>query len=1061
MEAVAEAPGWFAATVEAPVRDDDGLVFVLRTADNKHWIKDDGQDFLAFLDEARSNVDVRAIVKERKELERANRKKREKADRRKDEERNANSNSKSHANDNRKKSAPVKAPKLPARPQPITRKEWSDDDVRLDQGALGDAGARDGVAGGSVDNICNNEKAATASLMHRYNKAADLLAGCKGDGEAGMVAMAVWFRFMSLRQLVWNDDYNVKPREISAAQLRCTDQLARVHRGDPQLRDVTRLIMSTIGRGGEGDVGQRIRDEILAVQQANHCKGGMMEEWHQKLHNNTSPDDVPICEALLKFIAADCDISVYWAHLHDNGIDAARMAAYDRKICSNPSFNPDQYEGLTRDLKEYLRTLKAVHSGADLDSASEAVLGYHQDACKGKEINVAAVEEVATPRMRELLHSARGFRDVGEPLHSLEAMLEARRELWQWTKPNGADNGRLKDILYLDLALESAVRQVVESSLGSMGSRAPVDVLKITGLVLENLALSTGGNGELVICLREWRGVVRSAAGGGTDWALQAKAISDRVQNALGDCSQRYIGALQATAGTMGARLGVDGHVLEVFSEEVVRGTAAAPLSQMLRALDPVLRNLAQMGAWQIISPVEAEGVVVVVDDLKDIQNKVYSQPTVLVAKRVGGEEDIPMGVKAVITPDMPDILSHVSVRARNEGVLFATVFDANALAEMEALAGQAVRLRPSPAADDLDVQVLAGGAASLSSGSAGGVGGAATPGGVAGIAIKRREFMGRFAVPSPMFTSEIVGGKSRNLQELRGRLPDWINLPASVALPFCTFDAVLASPDNAHVSRQLETLRVELGTLDFGDTGAFVGLLKRMRDAIAEMVPTPQLVGEMMESFAEERLPWPEGDLGPAARGGSGAGVHAWAAITGVWGSKYNERAVLSCRKAGIKHEDVSMAVLCQPVVQSQYAFVLHTTNPQTGDEGEIYGEVVCGMGEALVGNFAGRALSFVARKDDLSNPRVTGFPSKANGLFTDAPTLIFRSDSNGEDLEGFAGAGLYDSIQMDEATLRTVDYSADPLVHTRYHPTTLVPPSYHPHTPHTPRLAGGRRAV
>jgi alpha-glucan,water dikinase len=307
---------------------------------------------------------------------------------------------------------------------------------------------------------------------------------------------------------------------------------------------------------------------------------------------------------------------------------------------------------------------------------------------------------------------------------------------------------------------------------------------------------------------------------------------------------------------------------------------------------------------------------------------------------------------------------------------------------------------------------------------------------------------MGRFAVPSPMFTSEIVGGKSRNLQELRGRLPDWINLPASVALPFCTFDAVLASSDNAHVSRQLETLRVELGTLDFGDTGAFVGLLKRMRDAIAEMVPTPQLVGEMMESFAEERLPWPEGDLGPAARGGSGAGVHAWAAITGVWGSKYNERAVLSCRKAGIKHEDVSMAVLCQPVVQSQYAFVLHTTNPQTGDEGEIYGEVVCGMGEALVGNFAGRALSFVARKDDLSNPRVTGFPSKANGLFTDAPTLIFRSDSNGEDLEGFAGAGLYDSIQMDEATLRTVDYSADPLVHTRYHPTTLVPPSYHPRT-------------
>jgi len=123
-------------------------------------------------------------------------------------------------------------------------------------------------------------------------------------------------------------------------------------------------------------------------------------------------------------------------------------------------------------------------------------------------------------------------------------------------------------------------------------------------------------------------------------------------------------------------------------------------------------------------------------------------------------------------------------------------------------------------------------------------------------------------------------------------------------------------------------------------------------------------------------------------------------------------------------------MAVLCQPVVQARYAFVLHTVNPQTSNPDEIYGEIVCGMGEALVGNFAGRAMSFVANKNDLTNPKVTGFPSKANGLFTDHPTLIFRSDSNGEDLEGFAGAGLYDSIQMDEPRLRSVDYSADPLV-------------------------------
>ena len=43
-----------------------------------------------------------------------------------------------------------------------------------------------------------------------------------------------------------------------------------------------------------------------------------------------------------------------------------------------------------------------------------------------------------------------------------------------------------------------------------------------------------------------------------------------------------------------------------------------------------------------------------------------YEEPTVLLAKRVTGEEEVPEGAVAVLTPDAPDVLSHVSVRARN-----------------------------------------------------------------------------------------------------------------------------------------------------------------------------------------------------------------------------------------------------------------------------------------------------------------------------------------------------------------------------------------------------------
>jgi alpha-glucan,water dikinase len=42
---------------------------------------------------------------------------------------------------------------------------------------------------------------------------------------------------------------------------------------------------------------------------------------------------------------------------------------------------------------------------------------------------------------------------------------------------------------------------------------------------------------------------------------------------------------------------------------------------------------------------------------------------------------------------------------------------------------------------------------------------------------------------------------------------------------------------------------------------------------------------------------------------------------------------------------------------------------------------------------------------------------------------TIIRRSDSNGEDLEGYAGAGLYESITTAETRTVRVDYMEDRL--------------------------------
>lgn len=55
-------------------------------------------------------------------------------------------------------------------------------------------------------------------------------------------------------------------------QGRLTGRLAGLYEEGKGLRDMLRLALVAVGRGGQGDVGQRIRDEILTVQSNNGAK---------------------------------------------------------------------------------------------------------------------------------------------------------------------------------------------------------------------------------------------------------------------------------------------------------------------------------------------------------------------------------------------------------------------------------------------------------------------------------------------------------------------------------------------------------------------------------------------------------------------------------------------------------------------------------------------------------------------------------------------------------------------------------------------------------------------
>jgi alpha-glucan,water dikinase len=840
-------------------------------------------------------------------------------------------------------------------------------------------------------------KSSSWTLMHRFNLACDLLDGAAAGDPDAMATVYAWLRYSATRQLDWQRRYNTKPRDLAHAQDRLTGRLAEVwlsSRGDSsgaaECRRYARLALGTLGRGADG---QRVRDGILEIMHRNHIKetaGHFIEEWHQKLHNNTTPDDVVICEGYLAFLRSGGDRGRFYDTLAENGVTRERLRGFERPIKTDPEFFADKRDALIGEFEWFLRILKAVHSGTDLESAAGAAKGRLDAAANG--------------RVGEVLGMRHGDPD---PVRVADAVADARGDLWAALEGAG-DPSAARDLLFLDLALEDFLRRAVERQPLSKFDRG--HLADLTAAVLRNLAVdaaSSGGDAaaEADAVAAHWEKLL-SVTPTGKDaeaarhWSLHAKGVADRAARAVQTDADALYRRLQPRAERLGAGFGTDKAVVALFSEEVVRGRPGFVLSLLLRRLDPLLRKSAGLGGWQVISPAAAAGKVRTAEKLIAVQGERFAEPTVLIADTVGGNEEIPEGVTAVITADTPDLVSHVSVRARNAGVLFATCYDRDEYTRLKERLGRTLSLKVTPRGD---VEIAEGSPAAANGG-----GNGHTPA-PAGKSPTRRPERGvtDWVLTADRFRPGLVGGKSNNLNGLRGRLPDWIGFPASLALPFGAAERTLSDEAN----RDLRRRYLELLDGVEKDREAVLG---KVRTLLLDLKPPAGLREALAEAWKATGLPETPWDK-------------TWRGICRVWASKWNDRAYLSRRARGVAHEDLLMAVLIQQVIPAEYAFVIHTVNPFTGDAGELYAEVVPGLGETLVGAYPGRAMGFSCRKSDLKLT-VLSYPGKSVAL--DGRGVIFRSDSNGEDLEGFAGAGLYESVLADEPIHRVLDYASERLV-------------------------------
>jgi alpha-glucan,water dikinase len=831
-----------------------------------------------------------------------------------------------------------------------------------------------------AEEIIAAEKGSSSwTLMHRFNLCHDLLAQAQDDEDA-LALLFVWLRYSAIRQLDWQRRYNTKPRELSHAQDRLTARLANVwrhHSPDSPCRFWARLMLTTLGRGGEG---QRVRDEILHIMHRNNLKemhGQFIEEWHQKLHNNTTPDDVVICQAYLAFLRGNGDVDTFYRTLEEGGVTRARLRGFERPIQSDPVFYADRKDALIGEFEHFLTILKSVHSGTDLGSAVAAARG-RLDGGMNRQLDDLLALRGGHPNVQSLT----------------QAVVSARESLAK-AMAAGQDDAALRDLLFLDLALEECLRSAIEQQ---NVRHLPGD--ELAGLVqsaLRNLRLSVDSP-ELAVCAEHWSALLGQARDD-REWALHERSVADRIARWVQQFTSEAYQRLQPKAEVLGAAFGVEEWTIPLFSEEVIRGGPAFTLSLLLRPLDRILREAAGLGGWQVISPARAAGKVRLVKRLLDVQAERFNAPTVLIADEVSGEEEIPEGTTAVLTSDAPDLVSHVAVRARNAGVLFATCFDAEEYQRLHEFSGKCLSLAVTPSGDvkyseDGEEQALRSRA----------------PQGAAGQPLpfgRGSDSAAAWVIGQDEFQPGIVGGKSNNLNGLRGRLSDWIHLPRSIALPFGVFERVRDDERN-------RWLRDECAALIAAAEERPSESLAQLRAKLLELDAPQELRTALVEKWQRAGLPpvsWEQ----------------TWHAVCRVWASKWNERAYLSRRARGVPHDGLRMAVLIQDVVPADYAFVIHTANPLTRARDEIFAEVVLGMGETLVGNYPGRALGFVCRKSDLK-PELLSYPSKSVGLY--GKGVIFRSDSDGEDLEDFAGAGLYDSFLAEEPERHLLDYRGEKLI-------------------------------
>ena len=731
--------------------------------------------------------------------------------------------------------------------------------------------------------------------------------------------------------------------------------------------------------------GQQIRDYILVIMHKFNLprKGKYFyEQWHQKLHNNSTPDDIIICEALLSFLKSN-NIKNYWKVLNDNGIDKKRLESYERNITEEPHYNIDYIY----DFEKFLNILKSVHSNDDIVTMFNSSKYIINDKCYI-------------------------FDDIVNNLNSdnvikqIEKVTYGRKILKDiiFNVIKSGDCNKVRDIVFFDISLENYIRQLVEKIIHVQLSYN--DYINEITFILENIKISYFNYIEINIIYDDWIKIVVSKQ---NDFSyenmLKIKSVYNRLMRILNNISDFFNNNIQTKAKYLGEQFNINKESIDIFSEELIRGTIFFALSILLKKLNKFIREKTSNDKWLIISRGEKEeikGLIKFEKNLNDIQFEKLKQKTILITENINGNEEIPINCIGLIisnnNENYPDVLSHVSVRSRNLKIIFGVCLDENIRNELFSYNNKYIKLNivntdiKFELINEIKENEIINNDINENN-----------ENNICKIILKgnceETENNKKLYLEINEYNENLVGEKSLNTKKLYNNVPNinWLKYPESFSIPFNVISLFLSLEENKEIKEKIdkEINKLSNKNLKKEKIKSILSKLKQLTISIKfpkENELTKTLKTKLLNFGISEK------DI-----------EKSYISIKKVWSSKYNERVYLSMQKLNLKYDKIKISILTQKIIPSEYAFVIHTKNPINNNKKELFSEIVNGMGETLVSSFEGQSFSFIYNKID-KKYNIKSYQNKSLKILNSG--FIFRSDSNLEDIENFSGAGLFDSV-------------------------------------------------